>query len=169
MKDNKLNNIKSTGFKTPDTYFETLEDAIFSKLKEETMTAKLTASGFKAPEDYFKTFDAKVLTRIEENQTTKAIPVFTWRNLAYVSGIAASVILAINIFFTHSNKLTFDDLETASIESYLINEDLNAYDIAPYLGASELNSDDFIENTINASEIEDYLLQNSDVEHLITD
>lgn len=169
MKNDTLHTIKSTGFKTPDTYFETLEDAIYSKMTEEILSSKIDSSGFKVPEDYFETFKSKVLNSIDQEDSTIVISLFSWKKVAFVSGIAASILLAFNLIFKNSNTLTFDTLETASIENYLIDEDLNAYDIAPYLSVSDLDKTNFIKNSINASDIEDYLLQNSDVEQLITD
>jgi len=169
MKNEKLHNITSTGFKIPEAYFESLEDAIFSKLAEDNISAKIDSSGFKVPNGYFETFDDKVLSSITETETVKVISLFSWKKATYISGIAASLVLAFNLLFTNSNDLTFDNLETASIEIYLINEDMDAYDIAPYLDGAELSSDDFVEKTINASDIEEYLLQNSDVENLIID
>ncbi len=169
MKNENLHNIKSTGYKTPDHYFESLEDAIFSKLAEESISSRVHSSGFKVPESYFESLDAKILNAVDENHKIQVISLLSWKKVAYISGIAASLILAFNLFFMNSNQLAIEDLETASIENYLMNEDLNAYDIAPYLGANELNSEDFVENTLNASELEDYLLENSNVEYLITD
>ena len=169
MKNENLHSINSTGFKTPEDYFDSLEDAVFSKMKEQDIHSKVGLSGFKVPSDYFESFDAKVLSSMSDHKEVKVIPLFKWKKIAYISGIAASVILVFNLFFTNSNQLTFDDLETASIENYLINEDLNSYEIAPYLGTADLNSDNFVENTLNVSDIEDYLLQNSNMEYLISD
>ena len=169
MKNKTLHTIKSTGFKTSEDYFASLEDVVLSKLIEQQIDSKFDSNGFRVPKGYFETFDKKVLDSLKISDQSKVIPLFQWKKIAYVSGIAASIFLVINLFFTNSNQLTFDDLETASIENYLIDHDMNAYDIAPYLGSIDLNSDDFVENNLNASEIEDYLLQNSDVEHLITD
>lgn len=168
MKNKNLHNIKSTGFKIPEDYFGSLEDAVFSKMTEQKITSTVNTTGFKAPNDYFETLDAKIVSRVETQSTSKVIPLFNWKKVAYISGIAASLILAINVF-SNSNPLTFDDLETASIENYLIDQDLNSYDIAPFLGTADLSSENFVENTIQASEIEDYLLQNSNIEYLITD
>lgn len=169
MKRNNLHNIKSTGYKTPEDYFDSLEDAIFSKLSVDHISSKFHTTGFKVPESYFETLDAKILKNVSKNRSASVIPIFNWKKVAYLSGIAASLVLAFNIFFNNSNSLTFDDLETASIENYLMNEDLNADDIAPYMSTNELNAANFVETKINTSDIEDYLLQNSDVEHLITD
>lgn len=169
MKNKQLHNIKSTGFKTPDNYFESFDESLFLKLSENELTSNIDSSGFKVPDNYFETFDDKVKKAIDKNEAKNVFSLVNWKRLGYISGIAASIVLVFNLLLAKTNDLTFDDLETASIENYLINEELNAYEIAPYLGSSELDSDDFIDNNMKASDIEAYLLQNSDVEHLITD
>lgn len=169
MNNKNLNNIKSAGFKTPANYFESLDDAIFSKLEANNELGDNIASGFSVPNNYFETFDAKVLNALTKDNNPKVIPLFSIKKVAYISGIAASLVLAFALLFNKSNDVSFENLETASIEGYLMEEDITAYEIAPYLNAYEMNSDSFVENTINEATIEDYLLQNSDVEHLITD
>ncbi len=169
MKSKKLNNIKSSGYKTPDHYFESLEDTIFSRLAENRLSTKIKSSGFNAPDDYFESLDAKVLNALDRKDESKVILLFNWKKAAYISGFAASLIIAINLLLDNSADFTFDDLETASIQNYLLDEDLNAYDMVPYLGNTTLDTGDFIENRMNESEIEDYLFQNSDIEQLITD
>ncbi len=167
MKNKNLHNIKSTGFKIPENYFEKIEDDIFLRLAEEKLSANIGSGGFMVPKDYFETLDAKILMGIQEKERSKVIALFDWKKIAYLSGMAASLILAFSLLFTNSNNLGFDDLETASIENYLLNENFNAYEIVPLLGVTELNSYDFMDKSMNASDIEDYLLQNSDVEQLI--
>ncbi len=170
MENKNLHTITKTGFKIPVTYFDALEDAVFSKLKEDAICAKVNSSGFKVPENYFESLDVKVLSSVNNNHgKSKIISLFNWKKVAYVTGIAASIILAISLFFTNSNNFTIEDIDTASIESYLMNEELNSYDITPYLDTANINSDNFVENTLKASDIENYLLQNSDVENLISD
>lgn len=169
MKNKSLNNIQSTGFKTPPNYFESLDNTIFSKLDADNHLGDISASGFKVPDTYFESFDDTILNALKIEDDAKVIPLYSWKKVAYISGIAASIVLAFNLLFNQSNTVTFDNLETASIEDYLIGEDLSAYDIAPYLNPLDMNSDNFVENTINDLTLEDYLLQNSDVEHLITD
>lgn len=169
MKKKSLHNIKSTGFKTPPNYFESLDSAIFVKLDADKHLENISTNGFKVPDTYFESFDDKVLNALKIGDSVKVIPLFGWKKAAYISGIAASIILVFNLLFNQTNAVTFEDLETANIEDYLIEEDLSAYEIAPYLNPLDMNSDNFVENTINHSSIEDYLLQNSDVEHLITD
>lgn len=169
MKNKNLYNIQSAGFKTPESYFESVDNAILSKLEISKNLEDVHTNGFNVPDNYFETFDAKVLDSLTKDDSTTVISFFSRKNVVYISGIAASLVLAFTLLFSNSNDLTFENLETASIEGYLIDEDLTAYDIAPYLNAYDMNSDSFVETTINDATIEDYLLQNSDVEHLITD
>lgn len=169
MKNKNLHNIKKSGFKTPQNYFEELDDTIFSKLVESNISENIHRGVFKVPTDYFETVESNILNAVDKSDSTKVVSLFSWKKVAYLSGIAASILLVMNIFFRDTNPVSFGDLETASIENYLLNEDLNAYDIAPYLGTTDLDSEDFVDTNVNASAIEDYLLQNSDFEHLITD
>ncbi|MEZ4792988.1 MAG: hypothetical protein R2783_05875 [Gelidibacter sp.] len=169
MKKNNLNTNVPTGFKVPKDYFESLEDSVVSKLKAEQLSIEFNSSGFKVPNGYFETVDSKILNAIEGHNATKAIPLFGWKKLTYISGIAASILLMLNLLFESSERPVFDDLETASIETYLSQEDLNPYDIASYLNEDDLTKDTFIDKQLSEEAIEDYLLQNSDVEHLITD
>ena len=168
MKNEKLHPIKSTGYKLPNDYFNAVEESVFSKLKEENIKLQIQSSGFKVPDDYFETFESSILSS-NNKRATQVVSLFNWKKVVYISGIAASIILAITLFFNNSNSLKISDIDTASIETYLSNEDLSAYDLAPYFDTAELNSDNFIEINIKASEIEEYLLQNSDIEHLIID
>lgn len=168
MSKKKLNSANSTGFKTPDTYFGSIEHTVFSKL-ENNKSSISKCTGFNVPDAYFDTVESEILKLVIDKETTKVFHVFSWKNAAYISGIAASLLLVFNVNFTNSDTINFETLETASIESYLMNEDLNAYDLAPYLNVNALNTDDFVDNTLKPSDIEDYLLQNSDLENLFRD
>ena len=167
MKNKSLHNIKSPGYQMPDGYLESLESEIFSKLSEDTIASNVQTTGFKVPTDYFETVEGRILRETEKE--SKTIPLYNWKKVAYVSGIAASIILAINLFVNNSTELTMTDIDTASIENYLMDENINAYDIAPYFNSMDLTSEDFVETKVNTSDIEAYLLQNSDFENLISD
>ncbi len=169
MKNDTLHTLKTSGFKIPNAYFEDVDHAILSKVIELEIADKVDSSGFEVPADYFDALDENVLKTINENKAIKVVPLVTWRKITVVSAIAASIVLALNIFFERTTSFTFENLETASIETYLMNEDLTAYDMAPYLEASDINSENFIDMNIKASVLEDYLLENSDLEHLIED
>ena len=57
MKTNKLYHIKSTGFKIPNGYFDSLDKNIFSKLESEDVINNPKEKAFKTPKGYFDTLE----------------------------------------------------------------------------------------------------------------
>ena len=167
MKNNNLHNIKSSGFKTPDNYFESFDNTLFGNLKNADNLNTIKHSGFKVPNDYFKTIDDKILNGIEHKKETKVITLLSWRKIAYTTAVAASLMLMFNLFFNTPEKLTFESLETASIENYLAIEGLTSYELATLLTDEELNSEVFINTDISEEVLKDYLLNNANIEDLL--
>jgi hypothetical protein len=161
MKKKKLHNIKDSGFKAPKNYFDGLEESIMNQIK---LHEKIEDTGFKSPDNYFELFEDKIIDRVKHEP--KVIPLFNKRNLLYASGIAAALVIMLSIFI-NNNELTFDDLETASIESYLNEEELDSYEIASLLTEEELSTDIFIDSDLTSESLEEYLLQNTTIEDLI--
>ncbi|MCH7525768.1 MAG: hypothetical protein IIC74_12470 [Bacteroidetes bacterium] len=129
-----LNNIKNTGFKTPDNYFDAIEDVIINK--------------------------------IETKNTTKVIPLFSRRNLIYASSIAAAVLLLFNLSI-FDKEITWDSLDTQTVENYIINEGIDSYEIAALLFEDDLTEDLFIQNTITVESLETYILENTSIEDIL--
>ncbi len=117
MNKNKLHNIKDSGFKAPENYFDGLEDSIMDQIK---LHEKIEDTGFKSPDNYFDLLEDKIIDRVKHEP--KVISLFNKRNLLYASSIAAALVIMFSIFINKS-ELTFDDLETASIENYLNEEE----------------------------------------------
>ena len=92
MKKNKLHNVKSTGFKTPDQYFESFEDNLFERLNNKESIEGIETSGYTVPKDYFNTVEEKILSKL--NTAEKPVISLNSRNTFYsIAGIAASLIL----------------------------------------------------------------------------
>lgn len=163
MNKNKLHNIKNAGFKTPKNYFNSLEDSIMTQI---LLKDKIDDTGFKSPENYFDSLEDTVLKNVKHQP--KVITLFRKRNLYYISSIAASLILMFSIFMK-KDTLSFDDLEVASIENYLYNEEIDSYEIASLLTEEELSTDNFIESELSEDVIQDYLLENATIEDLINE
>lgn len=160
MKKDNLHNINENGFRVPKNYFETFEDQLFSELK-----LKETAQnpGFKAPNDYFEDLETKVMAQVSNSKTkTKVIPLFSKKNLIYVSSIAAAIILLLTLNING----TPEELDEQTVENYLLNEEISPYEIASLLEEEELTEDNFIEYTIEESTVEDYIIDNLSVEDL---
>ncbi len=167
MKNSQIHNIKQTGFKTPEAYFDTFDERLFKKLNVQKEMASISDAGFKVPDNYFEHFDDKLQARLKSQQSSKVRTLVSWRNAAYISGIAASLLLIFGLFMTSQNNLSINQVETASIEDYLNNENLNIYDISSLLNEDDLVLGDFVSNTFTEESLENYLLNNTSIEDLI--
>ena len=133
-------------------------------LNEVALKDKVDESGFVVPDNYFDTLDQNILNRLEKD--TPVINLKSRRTFYYVAGIAASLVLMFNVFYT-SESITINDLETASIENYLEEGDYTSYELAALLTEEELNSFNLIHSEISEASIEDYLLDHATIEELI--
>jgi hypothetical protein len=161
MNKNKLHNIKDSGFKAPENYFDGLEDSIMDQIK---LHEKIEDTGFKSPDNYFDLLEDKIIDRVKHEP--KVISLFNKRNLLYATSIAAALVIMFSIFINKS-ELTFADLETASIENYLNEEEIDSYEMASLLTEEELSADIFIDSDLTSESLEEYLLQNATIEDLI--
>lgn len=166
MKNKKLHNIKSSGFKAPDGYLESFDELLFNKLKESSPLYGLENSGFIAPENYFESFEEKFAKTLTSEKEIKVIPFIPWKKMLYVSGIAASIILMVNLFNNDYNKPTFENLETALIDDYIVEEDFTNEDIAS-LVTEDLTLDKFMDSHLIDADLEEYILNNSSVEEYL--
>lgn len=161
-----LNNIKKPGFKTPDNYFETVEDNIMDAIKQENALNLSTETGFKTPNNYFNNLEDVIISKIETKNSPKVIALFTKRNLLYASSIAAAVLLFFNLSI-FDKEITFDSLNTETVENYIIDEGISSYELAALLPNDGLIETDFIQQNITDITLENYLLDNFDFEELI--
>lgn len=164
MKHKKIQHIKSAGFKTPDNYFESFDAKLKTRLSETEPLNTIETSGFKVPENYFDNLDNKILSKLEEDK-----PVFTLKSrqtFYYVAGIAASLILLFAIFINNDNT---ESISVEMVETYFQDSDLDSYELAELLSEAELLEDDFIitETNYNEENLENYLLEYSDIEELL--
>ena len=118
MKKEKLHNINSNGFKTPDNYFQSFEDKFFERLNEKETIEGINDSGFTIPEDYFESLDGKILNKIKDKPVRK---LHTRKVFYYVSGIAASLLLMVSIFMNGDGKT--QELSAEMVETYFKNSD----------------------------------------------
>lgn len=165
---NKKLNIKETGFKTPENYFEGIEDAVFSKLETGSKLKSIDNPGFKIPDGYLDTVEDNVLNKIDNNSNTKVISLFSRRNLIYMSGVAAALLIMFGIFNSKQTQQV-EELNYDMVEAYIIDQDISTFELASMLTDDELsmiNTDILIE-AFNESSVEDYLLEHVDLETII--
>ena len=160
MKQNKLHNVKETGFKTPDNYFESLEDQILSQVK----LSEVDHSGFKMPDGYLDSIESNVMNSLSHKGTTKVISLFSKRNIIYLSGIAATILLLLNLSIFEKDSW---DIEAQTVENYIIGEAISSYEIALLLEDEDLIEENFVTHNFSDENIENYVLDNIDIEELI--
>ncbi|WP_372756613.1 hypothetical protein [Mariniflexile sp.] len=166
MSTNKLHNIKDTGFKVPKDYFASIEDTILSEIKLQESVSK---TGYKVPENYFSTLEDKIIKAVEPKKDTKVIKLITWRKASYIAAVAASLILFINIFVNNTKEtITIETVDTASIENYFIDEDLEATEFASLFTDEDLMDVKLIHDGYSSEIIENYVFDNLEIEDIIT-
>jgi len=159
-------NIKNSGFKVPKDYFESLEDQVLSKIKAEQSLGQAKQPGFTLPDDYMSSLEDKVFNTINE-QDRKVISLFTRRNVLYISGIAAAIVILFGIFMKGGSVEFEMDAEMA--ETYLMEQDLSTYELAALLTEEDITSldEDIMSEAFTDNEMEDYLLENVNLEDII--
>ena len=155
MSKKKIGHSNDSGFKTPEGYFDSLETKILNKIGESSFLETKTNAGFKVPDNYFKDFKVE----------TKNTPTIAWRKVVYLSGVAATIALLLTVFIPREEP-TFESLETAAIENYLLNETFESSEIAGLLTDDDLTMETF-DLTIDSEEMENFILENTSVENLI--
>lgn len=165
----KLKNIKETGFKTPKNYFGSIEDSVMTKIQPNNIELNLEAPGFDMPKDYFETIEDRVFDRLkQDNESVKVVSLFTTRNILYVSGIAAAIVILFGVFNTKVNE-TPEDLNYEMVENYILDQNISTYELASLLTNEELleiNSD-IMDEAFGDDSLEDYLLENANIEDII--
>ncbi|RZN80277.1 MAG: hypothetical protein EVB11_11690 [Winogradskyella sp.] len=166
MKEDKLHNINSTGFKAPKDYFESFDKKLMQRIEEGASINGVTATGFDVPKDYFDTVENNIISKVKAESSTKVVRLFSRKQLYYVSGIAASLLLMFAIFINNSST---DELSIEMVESYFEDSDLDSYELAELLSEADVLEDDFtlIETEFNEENLENYLLENSDIESIL--
>ena len=163
-----LNNIKNTGFKTPDNYFNTVEDNIINAIKQENSLKTSKQTGFKTPDNYFNTVEDVIINKIDTENKPKVITLFSKRNLIYASSIAAAVLLFFNLSF-FDKDISLDTLDFQTVERYILDQGIDSYEIAALLTEDELSNINFeiLDNAFNTEFLEDYLLENIEIEYIL--
>lgn len=193
MKRNKLQHIKSSkkGFKAPKEYFDTVEDAVFTKLTAQNFSKKegftmptsyfetvensvfnkiqkekdCQKAGFKIPKNYLDTLEDKVLTKIDNHK--KEIKVIDFKSVILkriVPFVAAASLVLFIVINYNSNTISFENIASTEIEKWIENDliILDAYEIAEVYQDTEIeNQDIFAED-----ELVEYL-NGTDIESLL--
>jgi len=164
VKKEKLHNIKSSGFKTPENYFDAFDDKLFERLNIKESIEGVNDSGFTAPKDYFESLEDKILSKLEDKPVVR---LNTRKTLYYVAGIAASLLLLFAIFINNGGETQV--LSVEMVETYFENSDLDSYELAELLVNADILEEDFtiVETEYKEENLESYLLENTDIETIL--
>ena len=163
MKTDKSYKINNGGFKVPDDYFENFEQDLMDTIH---LKSNVPESGFKVPMNYFESLDERIMDSIESTSSSKVIRLQPWKSVVTIAAVAATILLMLGFFINSNDPLDFEKLETASIESYISEEDYSEYELAALLQIEALTNDNFVNTQISEEKLEDYLLENTDLESL---
>jgi len=179
----KLSDIKKTEiFGVPDAYFENFDEKIFKELSDINKNKE-----FEIPEDYFEEFDLRILSKIseteefsvpdnyfnnfenrlnekieEENREVKVISLKERiKQLAYIAGTAAAIII-LALIFTNQKNNTFE-INTLIDNNTLLLSDQELYSLLSD-EEIEINSISYT-SSLNEDEVIDYL-STSDLENI---
>lgn len=164
MKRYNLKNIKQSGFKTPKGYFENLEDKLLN-LSNTPLEFKDT--GFKVPDYYFETVENSILTNVSNQKETKVIQLFNKKTIIAGLSIAASIALLFNLSI-FEKQITYDSLDTETLEAFVLNQDLESSDIANLFANEDFNKT-LITEFVSDNTLENYLLNTENVEDLLSE
>lgn len=168
MKKEKLHNIESTGFKTTDSYFESFDDKLLQRITNESKILGVKSTGFKTPHNYFESIETDISNSLNNKKSTKIISLFSRKRLAYVSGLAASIVLLFSLLINQQNKPDIDTIDVAAIESYLYQQDYSTDEFASLFELNEISETDFINVEISEETLNEYL-ENSEAEDFLLD
>jgi len=162
MKKEKLHSIapilsnikkKKNNFKTPNGYFNTIDNVVITKLKAEAIQHKEQDL---IPKDYFDSIEDTVIAKIQHLKNTKKSKNTVFKYSIPIA-IAASILLIFNIF-NKTEALTFDSIETAEIDAWISNNlnEIPPTQIATIYSNIELDYEDF-STQLTEEEVFDYL------------
>ncbi len=121
-------------------------------------------SGFKVPDSYFENLENSVFSKITEKET----PVFTLfskRNLIFAA--AAIFVIALSIPILNQSSISNTKIDEVQLESYLIEQsNLSEDDIVDLLDEEKIQQIK-LELNIDSNELEETLLNNSNLEDYI--
>jgi len=165
MKKNKLHQIKNSGFKTPEDYFSNLEETILTQINLEE---KVTKTGLKTPENYFESIEDRIISQISNNQESKVISLVSKRTIIAITSIAAAITILFNLV-VFDNNISFDGIDTESLENYVSTQEFEALDLEAEI-IEDLDISSFIlDEAISDVSLENYLYNTSDLEDFISE
>ena len=167
MKKEKIHNITTAGFKTPDNYFDSFEAQLLKRIDDDMIIDTIESPGFTLPTNYFDTVESNILETLEPKPEKPVIQFKSRSTFYYFAGIAASFVLLFSLVF-NNKAITFNTIDTVSIENYLYQEDYSNEEFATLFKVDDMSELDFIDVNISDATLNDYI-ESIDTEDFILD
>jgi len=154
---------KREGFNLPSSYFENLESHVFLKLKQDKITKPLKAD---IPEGYFNTIEDRVFDKLKEDNLLQPKVISLRSKFIKVFtplAIAASLLLFFIVNY-NNNKYDIENVTTSEIDTWIEKDliTLDANQIAEVFSDVSLNEEINIED----EEVLEYL-NGTDIESIL--
>lgn len=164
---NKEFNIKNTGFKIPKDYFDGVEDSVFSSLREEQLKGKTGAPNITVPEGYFESIEHRVMAKI--NKPEPKVIQLNYKRVLWSAASIAAILMLYFVMFNKTEPITLDTIDTELVEAYILEQDVNSYDLASLLTEDDLEriNMDILEEEFTNDELEEYILDNIELETIL--
>lgn len=149
---------KNNPFKTPEGYFESLNERLLDKLNEDKFDLP-QEDGFTIPENYFDGLKKSVQEKIERPET-KVIRLRSYRKYYLVAASVAAVLMVlVGMNWDPVQETTWNDLANTDIEAYFETNELGltTFEIAEVLPVDELEISDILEDKFEEDDVIDYL------------
>ncbi len=160
-----VSDMQHSGLKAPESYFDTLDNKILEEInitneKSSTLTHHIQA-GFHVPEKYFDTIEKTIAQKtVSAHKNTTVVSLFSRKNIAYISGIAAMVAIIISLSINKKKDVfSFETLDIVDIQKYVEegNATFSDTEIAELLDDTVSFTDTLNDNEISDEELENYL------------
>ncbi len=164
MKKDNLSYNPNSGFKTPSSYFEGLEEELLDMVKLSENLREKKSAGFTTPKGYFDGLEDELLKKVSKKEP-KVRTLFTKDAFLYAASIAAIVIAFASTFYINPETQTsWENLELSVMESYIDdnNIDFSTGEISNYIFQQGYVVDDSDLNTVDSEAMRNYLDENMD-------
>jgi hypothetical protein len=163
--------INKPKFQLPDNYFEQFGEELQAQIALEKALGGKVSTGFSSPKAYFENriWNVPPLSNAAVQETgersSKVVSIFNRKTLWSGLSIAAVAIIVISLLNPTTDPTSFDTLDLAEIENYMINEDVafTTDELAVFLSDEAMNT--LTENTafLDDEQLIDYLEESTDM------
>lgn len=124
-----------SGFKTPEDYFDTLEERVMQRISFED--SKI-ATGFAIPDNYFDALEEKVMQKLPIKAKEIKVIALWHRKSVWISSVAALLLISLGSLYFY-NQQTLENL-TISSDYLAYQNEITTEDIALQLTDEDITA-----------------------------